>query len=108
MMDEAPQIEEVYDPDTVARLDAWARRTAERVEGAPLPVRQRAASTVFVGAIGLGIQTVLEPEKAAPIIEEVDATRLDAGEPVRLLWTGEPRTTVALVDPSWWARVRAS
>ena len=106
-MGDAP-LEEVYDPETVARLDAWARRTADRVADAPLPVRQRAAATVLVGAIGLGLQAVLEPQKVAPVIEEVDASRLDRGEPVRLLWTGDPRTTVALVDHRWWARTRAS
>jgi hypothetical protein len=102
-----PPIEDVYDPGTVARLDAWARREAGRVESAPLAVRQRATAGVFAAAIGLGIQEVLEPRKAAPVIEEVDALALDRGEPVRLLWTGEPRTTVALVDHRWFRLVTA-
>jgi hypothetical protein len=94
-----PVIEELYDPETVDRLDAWAHREAERVQDAPLPVRTRVAATALVGAIGLGIQEVLEPRKLAPVIEEVDADGQDLGEAVRLLWTGEPRTTVALVRP---------
>jgi hypothetical protein len=97
--EQAPRIEELYDGETVARLDACARREVARVEGAPLPVRTRAAASVFVAAVGLGLQEVLEPRKEAPVIEEVDADGLDAGEVVRLLWTGEPRTTVALVRP---------
>ncbi len=91
------QLEDVYDDETVARLDAWARREAARVADAPLPVRRRAAGLVLVTAIGLGLQAVLEPERSHPIVEEVDANGLDTGERVRLLWTGHPRTTVALV-----------
>jgi hypothetical protein len=107
MADPAPAIEEVYDPQTVARLDAWARREASRVEDAPLAVRERATASVFVAAIGLGLQEVLEPRKATPVIEEVDADPVEAGEPVRLLWTGEPRSTVALVDRAWYLAVTA-
>jgi hypothetical protein len=94
-----PPIEQVYDTETLDRLDAWARRETARVADEPLPARTRAAASVFVAAVGLGIQEVLEPRKQAPVFEEVDADGLDRGEAVRLLWTGEPRTTVALVRP---------
>ena len=93
----AARLEDVYDDETVSRLDAWARREAERVADAPLPVRRRAAGIVLVTALGLGLQAVLEPDRSEPIVEEVDADGLDTGERVRLLWTGFPRTTIALV-----------
>jgi hypothetical protein len=96
---EQQPIEELYDPETVERLDAWARRQADRLVDEPLPVRQRVAATALIGAIGLGIQEVLEPQKLELIIEEVDADGHDIAESVRLLWTGEPRSTVALVRP---------
>lgn len=92
-----PEVDEVYDDDTVARLDAWARREAERVSGSSLPVRRHAAGAVFVASLGLGLQTVLEPEKRTPVVEEVDVDGLDAGGRVRLRWSHEPRRTVALV-----------
>jgi hypothetical protein len=50
----------------------------------------------MVAAIGLGLQQILEARHPAPVIEEVDADGLDAGLRVRLRWTGDPRTTVAL------------
>lgn len=96
MPEPAPPLEEVYDAGTVERLEAFARREAERVAGAPLPVRRRAAAGVMVAAIGLGLQQVLEARNPAPVIEEVDADGLDVGLRVRLRWTGDPRTTVAL------------
>jgi hypothetical protein len=93
----ATRLEDDYDTETVARLDAWARREAERIADAPLPVRRRAAGIVLVTALGLGLQAVLEPDRSDPIVEEVDVGGLDTGERIRLLWTGFPRTTVALV-----------
>lgn len=91
------RLDDVYDGETLARLDAWVGREVERVAAAPLPVRRRAAGLVLVTAIGLGIQAVVEPHRRQPIVEEVDADGLDHGERVRVRWTGEPRTTVALV-----------
>lgn len=99
MADPAPSLDELYDDGTVARLEAWARREAERVEGAALPVRRRAVAGVVVAAIGLGIQEVLEARRPVPVIEEVDADGLDAGLRLRLRWTGDPHTTVALYRP---------
>jgi hypothetical protein len=89
----APQLDDVYDEQTLAKLDAWSSSPS-----APLRARRRVAAAAFVGAIGLGLREVLEVRPRAPVIEEIEAWDADRGEPVRLLWVpGDQRATVALV-----------
>lgn len=79
--------EAIYDPDTIAALDAWDPVTGPVSFGghppeAPLPSRVVAWSRGSVmGAVmtgwALGLQEVLEPKRDSAIVIEVDA----AGDP---------------------------
>ena len=78
--------EAIYDPDTIAALDAWegADPASSAGPGAepPLPSRMVAWSRGSVmGAVmtgwALGLQEVLEPKRDAAIVIEVD----EAGQP---------------------------
>lgn len=78
--------EAIYDPDTIAALDAWEGGDPAAPGGPaaepPLPSRMVAWSRGSVmGAVmtgwALGLQEVLEPKRDAAIVIEVD----EAGQP---------------------------
>lgn len=77
------EFDSLYDPDTLAALDAWSAPDEAPDEGAvPLPSRLStwSRSTVMgmvLSGCALGLQEVLDPKSQRPIVVEVDA----AGEP---------------------------
>lgn len=86
---------ELYEAEELARIDAGERPARPVVRGRDHPV----AAAVLVGALGLGLAEVFDPEPEEPVIEEVDPTGAwRHGEGVRI--TGMelgPRHTVAWV-----------
>ncbi len=77
------EFDDLYDPDTLAALDAWSPPDELENDGAaPLPSRLSnwSRSTVMgmvLSGCALGLQEVLDPKSQRPIVVEVDA----AGEP---------------------------
>lgn len=75
--------DDLYDPDTVAALDAWsAPDEVDDVGPTPLPSRlstwsRSTAMGMVLSGYALGLQEVLDPKSQRPIVIEVDA----AGEP---------------------------
>ncbi len=72
----------LYDPDTLAALDAWAAPEEAAAAPAPLPSRlsswsRSTAMGMVLTGCALGLQEVLDPKSERPIVIEVDA----AGEP---------------------------
>jgi hypothetical protein len=105
--DDAGDLDEWYDPSTLAALDR-AARPADIRPGVTVPAsgsvagwRRGVGSAAFLSAAMLGVRDVLEPSPDEPVIEEVD---LD-GERHRDLAVelyfvaGHPRLTRALVRP---------
>lgn len=105
MPDDVPGFDEVYDPDTVAALDAW--EPSRRGGGAPLPSRVvrwsrgSAAGAVLTG-MALGLREVLEPPRDESIVIEVDADGEPHDLPVRLfLEPDDPSGSLCIIrrDP---------
>ncbi len=76
------EFDDLYDPETLAVLDAWAIPDEADSEPAPLPSRLSSwsRSTVMgmvLSGCALGLQEVLDPKSKRSIVVEVDA----AGEP---------------------------
>ncbi len=84
-MDGEAHFEDLYDPETLATLDAWAQSERE----GPLPSRvsrwsrSTAAGMVLTG-FALGLREVLDPEEDRPIVIEVDADGEPSHLPVQL------------------------
>lgn len=77
------EFDDLYDPDTLAALDAWSLPDdADDAGRAPLPSRlstwsRSTAMGMVLSGYALGLQEVLDPKSQRPIVIEVDA----AGEP---------------------------
>jgi hypothetical protein len=96
-----PDLEDIYDEATLARLGAGhPRRVVQGVAGAP--------AAAVVTALTLGMREAVSPERPPEeIIEEVDlaATQLHGSEAVRVAFVPQaPRLTRAYVRP--WLRAR--
>ena len=81
MHDEGPELEDLYDPDTIAALDAWAAADAAASGPQDLPSRisrwgRSAALGMVLSGFALGLQEVLDPKDQHQIVVEID----DAGE----------------------------
>ncbi|MCU1352006.1 MAG: hypothetical protein JWM05_1215 [Acidimicrobiales bacterium] len=80
MSDPADDFHELYEPEVVAALDEW--EADHPVTGVPLPSRLTAWSRSSMLGLAMagfahGLQEVLDPKDAHPIVIEVDAD----GEP---------------------------
>lgn len=86
-MEGEPDFEDLYDPETLATLDAWERSQPEP-EG-PLPSRvnrwsRRTAVGMVLSGFALGLREVLDPEEDRPIVIEIDADGEPSHLPVQL------------------------
>jgi hypothetical protein len=81
------ELEDLYDPETLATLDAWAEPEPDP-EG-PLPSRvnrwsRRTAAGMVLTGFALGLREVLDPEEERPIVIEIDADGEPAHLPIQL------------------------
>jgi hypothetical protein len=92
----ALELDDLYDATTLRRLDR-PPRLASSAEVAPRP-RRRLAAGVLTGAL-LGLQEVLEPERARePVIEVAPDPGAEPVRGVSLFFVpGDPAATVAVV-----------
>lgn len=90
-------LDEVYDPATLAAIDAWDRPSAGE-RGPVRGVRAKVTGGAILAAVGLGLQQVLSPPRPAEIAEVDPWTRVTPDQWVRLHWSADPRRTVAVVD----------
>lgn len=93
------ELQDVYDDDTLARLDAW--RAGRAARAAEVSVWRRGSATgLVVTGLALGVREALEPEHRDPVVEEVDVTGLDGSAAVTVLFVPDnPRATIAVVRP---------
>ena len=85
--------EAIYDPETIAALDAWDGDAAVPADpGAEPPLPSRVVAWSRGSALGavmtgwaLGLQEVLEPKRDAAIVIEVDAAGEPHDLPIRLI-----------------------
>ncbi|MBK9180525.1 MAG: hypothetical protein IPM45_13375 [Acidimicrobiales bacterium] len=91
---------EVYDPDTLAAIDAWE---PPREPGAATRLvggwRARFTGGALLTAVALGLQEVFEPPRPAEIVEVDPWERTPVDAWVRFCWHPDPRLSVALVTP---------
>jgi hypothetical protein len=98
--------DEVYDPETMAVLDAWAPADEDR-GATPLASRLGAWSRssslgLMLSASALALQQVLYPDRDETIVIEVDADGEPHDLPIRLLLDpDDPRGSLCIVrrDP---------
>lgn len=100
--------DDLYDPDTLAALDAWSP-PEEDLDPAvpPLPSRLStwSRSTVMgmmLSGCALGLQEVLDPKSQRPIVVEVDAAGEPHDLPIQLILDpDDPRGSLCIVrrDP---------
>ena len=99
--------DEVYDPETMAALDAWMPVEDEASPVAPLASRLGAWSRssslgMMLSASALALQQVLYPDRDEAIVIEVDAEGEPHDLPIRLLLDpDDPRGSLCIVrrDP---------
>ena len=93
-----PELDELYDDDTIAALDRAGHPAPHPRAGG---VRGQAAAGALVAALALGMQEAFEPRRSEEVVVEVDATDLsDADQPVRLVYVPHaPKATRAFVRP---------
>ncbi len=95
------ELGDVYDPDTLAAIDAWAppHRPGAAVHPGAGGWRARFTGGALLTAVALGLQEVFEPPRPAEIVEvdPWEATPVDTW--VRFCWHPDPRRSVALVTP---------
>jgi hypothetical protein len=95
-----PGFDELYDPDTLAALDAWQHTKPEE---RPLPSRvvrwsRSSVMGMVVTGFALGIQEVFEPRDEELIVVEVDADGEPHDLPIRLfLDPDDPRGSLCVV-----------
>jgi hypothetical protein len=93
----AHDLRDVYDDDTLARLDSWRGARA----GTAVPAwRRGSAAGLVVTGLALGVREALEPDRRDPVVEEVDVSGLDGSAAVTVLFVpGNPKATIAIVRP---------
>lgn len=95
--------EDIYDPDTLAALDA----PVEARDEVPLPSRLSSWSRsttmgMVLSGYALGLQEVLDPKEERPIVIEVDADGEPHGLPIELLLDpDDPRGSVCIIHRDW-------
>lgn len=95
----------IYDPATLARLDRPVRTRSESPDGGrPTTTgrwRRGTATGVLITGLGLGLREVLAPAPNEPVIEEIDPNGLlDREQPVRfVLVEGAPRASRIVLRP---------
>ncbi len=102
-MEGEPDFEDLYDPEILAALDAWAGSEPDGL----LPSRvnrwsRSTAAGMLLTGFALGLREVLDPEEDRPIVIEVDADGEPSHLPVQLfLDPDSPAGSLCLVrrDP---------
>jgi hypothetical protein len=93
--------DELYEPDVVAALDHW--EPSPQSEGRPLPSRLTSWSrSSMLGLVmtgwANGLQEVLDPKDAHPIVIEVDADGQPHDLPIELILDpDDPRGSLCIV-----------
>jgi hypothetical protein len=94
VIDDDHELEDVYDDETLARIDAPADEAAARPVG---KVRRRSAAGAVAAAMMMGLREVFDPPTDVEI-EQVDPWTGGGSNPwVRVHYDPDPRHTVAEV-----------
>ena len=94
----APDLEDLYDDETLAALDRGGHRSPPAPRGR---VRRQAAAGALVTGLALGLQEVFDPPADDPVVIEVDLSSGDGGDrPVSVVLVPRaPRASRAVVRP---------